>query len=84
MRYDILNNILSIPHGLIFRDTRDGTSHFSVLNDRHGKCCKHTSVACGQFLGSMLPQYMALCVSELVSFSSSKQNFKPLLSKVGG
>ena len=50
MSYDILNNILSIPHGLIFRDARDGTSHFSVLNDRHGKCCKHTSGACGQFL----------------------------------
>ena len=36
------------------------------------------------FICSMLPQYMALCVSELVSFVSSKKKFKPLLSKVGG
>ena len=34
------------------------------------------------FLGSMLPQYMALCVSQLVSFV--KKNFNQLLSKVGG
>ena len=34
------------------------------------------------FLGSILPQYMPFCVS--LSVCSSKQLFRPLLSKVGG
>ena len=36
------------------------------------------------FLGSMLPQYMALCVSFVSLCVMSKKNFMPLLNKVGG
>ena len=38
----------------------------------------------GVFLGSMLPQYMALSVSFVSSVSCVKKKIRPLRSKVGG
>ena len=37
-----------------------------------------------KFLGSMLPQYMALLRCVTLRYVTSKKKFKPLLSKVGG
>ena len=47
------------------------------------RCEEHqTKLSEPKFLGSMLPQYMALSVSQLVSFVTKK--IRPILSKVGG
>ena len=37
-----------------------------------------------RFLGSMLPHYMALCVTYVTFVTFVQKKFRPLLSKVGG
>ena len=56
-----------------------GSSWF--WNDLFGSKCHIPMFKSPEFLGSMLPQYMALSVSQLVSLSNK---FRPLISKVGG